>query len=112
MDLCVAGFLIDFISGPVNSGFTSAVAILIITSQIKDLIGIKAVGTTLLDMAISIYRDVHNAKLGDTVFGIVCIVVIISLRVSGYPGGVYRFLLIGIASDFSEWLCVKSARRT
>lgn len=78
------GFLIDFISGPVNSGFTSAVAILIIASQIKDLIGIKAAGTTLLDMAISIYRDVHNAKLGDTIFGIVCIVVIISLRVSEF----------------------------
>lgn len=76
------GFLIDFISGPVNSGFTSAVSILIVTSQIKDLIGIQAAGTTLLDMIISISKDLHNARLGDTIFGIVCIIVIMSLRVS------------------------------
>ncbi|VVC45753.1 SLC26A/SulP transporter domain,STAS domain [Cinara cedri] len=74
------GFLIDFISGPVNSGFTSAVAILIVTSQIKDLIGIKAVGTTMVDMVSSISKDAHNFKWGDTLFGIACIAVILSLR--------------------------------
>lgn len=77
----VVGFLIDFISGPVNSGFTSAVAILIVASQIKDLIGIKAAGTTLMDMIISISKDITHYRLGDTLFGIICIVVILLLRV-------------------------------
>ncbi|XP_025411068.1 sodium-independent sulfate anion transporter-like isoform X2 [Sipha flava] len=74
------GFLIDFISGPVNSGFTSAVAILIVTSQIKDLIGIKAAGTTMSDMIMSISKDICNFKLGDTLFGLICIIVILLLR--------------------------------
>lgn len=80
----VVGFLIDFISGPVNSGFTSAVAILIVASQIKDLIGVKAAGTTLLDMIISISKDISHYQLGDTWLGIICIVVILLLRVSRY----------------------------
>lgn len=33
------GFLINFVSGPVSSGFTSAVALIILTSQIKDVFG-------------------------------------------------------------------------
>lgn len=79
---CNIGFLIDFISGPVNSGFTSAVAILIVASQIKDLIGIKAKGTTLLDMVISISNSLENFRVGDTFLGVICIVFILLLRVS------------------------------
>lgn len=78
----ITGFLIDFISGPVNSGFTSAVAILIVASQIKDLIGVKAAGTTLSDMIISLSKDLCNFRLGDTTLGFICIVVILLLRVS------------------------------
>lgn len=78
----MAGFLIDFISGPVNSGFTSAVAILIVASQIKDLIGVKAAGTTLVDMIVSISKDIRHFRMGDTTLGVTCIVVILLLRVS------------------------------
>lgn len=78
----IAGFLIDFISGPVNSGFTSAVAILIVASQIKDIIGVKAVGSTLLQMIVSICNDINNFQLGDTLLGVICIAVILLLRVS------------------------------
>jgi len=76
------GFLIDFISGPVNAGFTSAVAILIVVSQVKDIFGIRAVGSTLLDMIISLFKDIGNFRVGDMILGSVCIVVILLLRVS------------------------------
>lgn len=33
------GFIIDFVSGPVGSGFTSAASLIIITSQVKDIFG-------------------------------------------------------------------------
>jgi len=39
MGLFGLGFLIDFVSGPVSSGFTSAVALIILTSQVKDIFG-------------------------------------------------------------------------
>lgn len=33
------GFLINFVSGPVSSGFTSAVSLIILSSQVKDVFG-------------------------------------------------------------------------
>lgn len=35
------GFLVNFISAPVISAFTSAVAIQVVTSQIKGLLGLQ-----------------------------------------------------------------------
>ncbi|XP_076275222.1 sodium-independent sulfate anion transporter-like isoform X1 [Rhynchophorus ferrugineus] len=75
------GFLIDFVSGPVSSGFTSAAALIIVTSQMKDLFGISASGNTFVDTWKSIFNDIHNIQLWDTVIGVVCIVVLLLLRV-------------------------------
>ncbi|KAL5244793.1 hypothetical protein ACI65C_012203 [Semiaphis heraclei] len=80
MGLLGLGFLIDFISGPVNAGFTSAVAILIVLSQIKDILGIHAVGSTLPHMVVSLSKDIGNIRVGDVVIGSVCIVVVLLLR--------------------------------
>lgn len=33
------GFLLNFVSGPVSSGYTSAVSLIILTSQVKDIFG-------------------------------------------------------------------------
>lgn len=75
------GFLIDFVSGPVGSGFTSAVALIIISSQIKDLFGIFAKGNTFVEIWISIVKDIHNIRVGDTVMGCTCIVILLLMRV-------------------------------
>ncbi|XP_060522922.1 sodium-independent sulfate anion transporter isoform X2 [Cylas formicarius] len=74
------GFLIDFVSGPVSSGFTSAAALIIVTSQVKDLLGISAAGNTFVDTWRSIFKDIHNIKMWDTVLGVICIVVLLLLR--------------------------------
>lgn len=76
------GFLIDFVSGPVSSGFTSAVALIIVTSQIKDVLGITASGGTFIQTWTSIFNDIHNTNVWDTVFGITCIAVLLIMRVS------------------------------
>lgn len=76
------GFMIDFISGPVSSGFTSAVALVILTSQVKDILAIQVQGTTFVQQWLSIISQVTNTKLWDAVLGISCIVVILLIRVS------------------------------
>lgn len=78
----VLGFLIDFVSGPVSSGFTSAVALIIVSSQVKDLLGITTSGATFVDLWISVFRDIHNTKKWDTILGLVCIGVLLIMRVS------------------------------
>jgi solute carrier family 26 (sodium-independent sulfate anion transporter), member 11 len=79
-----AGFVIDFVSGPVSSGFTSAVALIIVTSQIKDILGIgKYVkGNTFVEMWTDIINNIDKTRLGDTLLGIACITVLLLLRVS------------------------------
>lgn len=76
------GFLIDFVSGPVASGFTSAVSLIIVTSQIKDILGITAKGATFVQIWSGIIDDVENTKMWDTVLGLSCILLLLAMRVS------------------------------
>ncbi|KAJ3624013.1 hypothetical protein MTP99_017671 [Tenebrio molitor] len=75
------GFLIDFVSGPVLSGFTSAAALMIGSSQIKDLLGIKATGTTFVEMWTHIVYNIGETSLWDAVLGGVSIALLLILKV-------------------------------
>lgn len=75
------GFLVDFVSGPVASGFTSAVALIIVTSQVKDILGITAKGATFVDIWKSIFQDIHNVRVWDTALGLTCIAVLLCMKV-------------------------------
>nr|CAD7202874.1 unnamed protein product [Timema douglasi] len=80
--LLALGFVIDFISGPVSSGFTSAAALIIVTSQVKDVLGITSSGNTFIEMWGSLFQQVGDTRLGDTIMGSVCIIVLLLMRVS------------------------------
>lgn len=76
------GFLIDFVSGPVSSGFTSAVALIIVTSQVKDVLAISAKGTTFVQVWTSIFEHIHQTQAWDTALGIACIAVLLIMKVT------------------------------
>lgn len=82
MGLCGLGMVIDFVSGPVSSGFTSAVALLIVASQVKDLIGVRGTGSSLWQMTCSLYRDLDNVSPGDAIIGVGCIAFLLALRLA------------------------------
>lgn len=75
------GFLIDFVSGPVSSGFTSAVALIILSSQVKDIFGIKGGGSTFVEMWRSIINNINGIRTGDTILGFSCIIILLLMRV-------------------------------
>ncbi|KAJ8977086.1 hypothetical protein NQ317_003640 [Molorchus minor] len=83
MGLFGLGFLIDFVSGPVSSGFTSAAALIIITSQVRDVLGIQASGNTFVNTWRSIFFDIHNTQVWDAVMGLSCIVILLIMRMIG-----------------------------
>ncbi|KAF7286468.1 hypothetical protein GWI33_005107 [Rhynchophorus ferrugineus] len=83
MGLFGLGFLVDFISGPVSSGFTSAVALIILTSQMRDIFGINAPGSVFTKMWRNIFKEIHNINPWDTILGICCIVVLLIMRIVG-----------------------------
>lgn len=75
------GFLIDFVSGPVSSGFTSAVALIIVTSQVKDILGIPAKGSTFTQIWSSIFDNLEKTCKWDVALGSTCIVLLLLMRV-------------------------------
>lgn len=80
MGLFGLGFLIDFVSGPVSSGFTSAVSLIILTSQIQSVLGITAKGNTFVEIWTQVFHNIEHTRAGDTVLGVTCIVVLLLMR--------------------------------
>ncbi|XP_008203719.1 sodium-independent sulfate anion transporter [Nasonia vitripennis] len=80
MGLLQLGFLIDFISGPVSVGFTSAAAIIIATSQVKDILGISITGGKFIQVWKNIFEHIGETRLWDAVLGLVCMIVLLTLR--------------------------------
>lgn len=77
-----AGFLVEVISTPVISGFTSASAVIIIVSQIKHILGIDYKSDSFNDDIVKLFENCHKLKYGDTALGVACIILLLSLRVS------------------------------
>ncbi|KAK7072177.1 hypothetical protein SK128_010273, partial [Halocaridina rubra] len=70
------GFLINFISQPVISGFTSAAAITIASSQLKPLFGLQVKTKGLLDTWINVAKNLADVRWQDATLGITCIVIL------------------------------------
>ncbi|KAH8417090.1 hypothetical protein KR222_002956 [Zaprionus bogoriensis] len=77
------GFLLDFVSGPVASGFTSAVSLIVLSSQVQSVLGIKANGNTFVEIWKQVFLRIHEARASDTILGITCIIVLLAMRAIG-----------------------------
>lgn len=75
------GFLVQFISNPVISGFTTAAAITIASGQIKSLLGLPGKGTEFLAAWENFFKNVKHIKPWDTLLGLICIVILLLLKV-------------------------------
>jgi len=86
--LIVAGLLqlgtyIKFIPYPVTVGFTAGIAVIIMTSQIKDLFGITLSGKEpgeLIPKIEALAQGLHTARVPAIAVSIVCIAIIVVLR--------------------------------
>ncbi len=64
------GFLANFLSHPVISGFITASGIIIAVSQLKHLLGIKASGENLLEIIVSLGSNVSGTNLITLTIGV------------------------------------------
>ena len=62
MGILKLGFLANFLSHPVISGFISASAVLIATSQLKTIMGVNATGDNFVEMAHSLVQQIPNTQ--------------------------------------------------
>ena len=64
------GFLANFLSHPVISGFITASGLIIAASQMKHIFGIEALGHNLLDIVMSLAVNLPNINLPTAIIGI------------------------------------------
>ncbi|CAG2056069.1 unnamed protein product, partial [Timema podura] len=69
MGLLDLGILVDFISEPVTSGFTTATSLIIIVSQMKGLLGLRFKSNGFVDNVWQLFKHAGEAKLWDCVMG-------------------------------------------
>ncbi|KAI8046616.1 sodium-independent sulfate anion transporter [Drosophila gunungcola] len=77
------GCLVEFVSGPVSAGFTSAVALIVSTSQMRSMLGVKSDGGSFLETWISMFRDIENVRVADTCLGFGCVFLLLAMRSFG-----------------------------
>lgn len=82
MGLLRLGFLVDFISMPVISGFTNAASIIIGSSQINTLFGIKGRSEGFIEAIQKFVDHFMEITLWDTVLGVCSIIILVILKVS------------------------------
>lgn len=75
------GFLVNFLSKPVISGFTSAAAIIIMVSQLKHLLGISVPNSNHFHEIVALtLRQMADANPYDLGLGILCILMILGFK--------------------------------
>ncbi|CAL8073740.1 unnamed protein product [Orchesella dallaii] len=74
------GFVANFISSPVISGFTSAVAITIVGTQVKALLGLNFEGEGFLPTAKGVIKHFNEIKMGDAILSLICCSVLLTLK--------------------------------
>ncbi|OWR47081.1 sodium-independent sulfate anion transporter like protein [Danaus plexippus plexippus] len=75
------GFLLDFISKPVISGFTAAAALQISASQLKSLFNTTgSSGGTFIKAVINFFSNIKSVQLWDTLLGVLTIVSLFLLK--------------------------------
>lgn len=75
------GFLVEFVSVPVVSGFTSAASLIIACSQIKGLLGLKIHAESFVDTWRELYNHVGSTRMPDLILSCCCISILLLLKV-------------------------------
>ncbi|KAK8753435.1 hypothetical protein OTU49_004486, partial [Cherax quadricarinatus] len=78
--LCNLGFLINFISKPVISGFTSAAAITIASSQLKGLFGLSYSSDGIIETYDKFFHNIGKTRWQDLTLGLSSSVVLLIMR--------------------------------
>lgn len=96
------GFLVNFLSKPVISGFTSAAAIIIILSQLKHILGISVAGSNKVhELVLNVYHNLGETNWVDFAIGLVGIILLIAFKKwkRNIPG-ILIIVVLGILAVF------------
>lgn len=72
----------EFVSIPVVSGFTSAAAFTISSSQLKGLLGLKFKSSSFVGAWKCLFQQIGETSLPDTLLSVVCCATLVGMRVN------------------------------
>lgn len=75
------GFMVEFISAPVISGFCSAAALTVSSTQVKGLFGLKFKGSSFIDIWRGFFENIAKCNPWDSALGCSMIVILLLMRV-------------------------------
>ena len=104
------GFLADFLSRPVISGFTNAAALVIGLNQLTNLLGIPVVRSARLhELLVSIWRELPTTDLSTLTVGALSIIVLLTLRRFDFriPGALV-VAFVGTLASAQGWVVVQT----
>jgi len=98
MGLLRLGFIVNFMSRPVITGFTSAVAIIIGLNQLGNLIGVSFLKTDQIHLLLAdVYRRLPQINIPTTVIGLVaCAIIVVLKRINPKIPNALIVVLLGI----------------
>ncbi|ERL91290.1 hypothetical protein D910_08623 [Dendroctonus ponderosae] len=80
MSILHLGVLVDFISIPVTVGFTSATSVIIASSQLGSLFGLKISSNGFFDAVTKLIQNIKFTRLTDLALSVGCIIALLLLR--------------------------------
>ena len=92
------GFIANFLSHPVIAGFITASGILIATSQVKHILGVKAGGDTLPDMLVSLGQHLGQLNVITLIIGVAATAFLFWVRKGLKPALIKAGLSDGMAT--------------
>jgi sulfate permease, SulP family len=100
LGLARLGFLVNFLSGPVIAGFTSAAALVIAASQLEHLFGVPLTDSSRLQEVISDFAPkldgIHGATVAVGLCGLVALLLLHHLR-PGWPAALITVVAATVA---------------
>lgn len=102
-----SGFLVDFISVPVTSAFTSATSIIIIGAQLKNLLGISYSSKGFADSIYELFIKIDESQFWDAMLGLGCCIFLLALRVSAIASRICECMRL---TDFMHWFFAANKR--
>ncbi|XP_068762668.1 sodium-independent sulfate anion transporter-like isoform X1 [Montipora capricornis] len=77
------GFVVNFISIPIVSGFTSSAAVIIAFSQLKDVMGLRNIPRPFAQNVYYTFKKIDQTRKWDITLGVFCILFLVILRKVG-----------------------------
>lgn len=74
------GFIVDFISSPVVSAFSTSTSLIIIVAQLKNLLGIKFSAKSFPNTVVKLVQNITQIKLGDAAVGAFAILFLLFIK--------------------------------